>query len=87
VRTEVSIDNDASGRFTVIELFGRDRPGLLHAIASALFALGLTIASAKVNTEGRRAADVFYVLEADGSKVSPARFEAIRSTLDAAMRG
>jgi [protein-PII] uridylyltransferase len=85
VRTEVAIDNDASGRFTVIELFGRDRPGLLHAIASALFRLGLSIASAKVNTEGRRAADVFYVLEADGAKVSPARFDAIRDELRRAL--
>jgi [protein-PII] uridylyltransferase len=88
VRTEVSIDNDASGRFTVIEIFGRDRPGLLHAIAIALYRLGLTIATAKVNTEGRRAADVFYVLESkrEGrSKVSPERFGAVRDALDAVL--
>lgn len=89
VRTEVSIDNDASGRFTVIELFGRDRPGLLHAMALALYQLGLTIATAKVSTEGRRAADVFYVLETqrgERAKVSEARFAEIRAALDAVLR-
>jgi [protein-PII] uridylyltransferase len=90
VRTEVSIDNDASGRFTVIEVFGRDRPGLLHAIALALYRLGLTIATAKVNTEGRRAADVFYVLERSAAgthKVSSERFDVIKSVLDGVLRG
>jgi [protein-PII] uridylyltransferase len=81
VRSEVAIDNDASGRFTVIELFCRDRPGLLHAISYALYGLGLTIASAKVNTEGRRAADVFYVLDRDRKKLDPARFQAVRDAL------
>ncbi|MFO0556535.1 MAG: [protein-PII] uridylyltransferase [Polyangiales bacterium] len=81
VRTEVAIDNDASGRFTVIELFCRDRPGLLHAVSYALYGLGLTIASAKVNTEGRRAADVFYVLDRDRKKLDPARFQAVREAL------
>lgn len=82
VRTEVAIDNDASGRFTVIELFGRDRPGLLHAISMELYRQGLTIASAKVNTEGRRAADVFYVLDRDRQKLDPARFAVVRAALD-----
>jgi [protein-PII] uridylyltransferase len=85
VRTEVAIDNDASGRFTVIELFGRDRPGLLHSIAYELYRLGLTIASAKVNTEGRRAADVFYVLDRDRQKLDPSRFASVRSALDAVL--
>ena len=43
--------------------------------------LALHIALAKVNTEGRRAADTFYVTEADGAKLSPERVEAARSAL------
>ena len=51
----------------------RDRPGLLYAIADALYRLGLVIAVAKINTEGTRVADVFYVSEASGEKVAPGK--------------
>jgi [protein-PII] uridylyltransferase len=69
VKTEVSIDHRASARQTVIEILTRDRPGLLFALSHALHELGLSIAVAKINTEGNRVADVFYVTEADGSKM------------------
>jgi [protein-PII] uridylyltransferase len=41
----------------------------LHVIASTLHEKGLTIALAKVNTEGQRVADVFYVQTPSGSKL------------------
>src|SRR5262249_12993580 len=63
VRTQVSLDDRASPRHTVIEVLARDRPGLLFTIADALHRLGLSIAVAKINTEGTRVADVFYVSE------------------------
>ncbi|HBQ12250.1 MAG TPA: hypothetical protein DEF51_14220, partial [Myxococcales bacterium] len=69
VPTEVQVDNDASPRFTVIDVFTRDRAALLHAIARTLYEQGLSIGISKVNTEGERAADVFYVVGADGKKV------------------
>jgi [protein-PII] uridylyltransferase len=80
VRSEVEIDNHASDRFTVIEVFGRDRPGLLYAVAKAIYELGLSISLSKVNTEGRRVADVFYVTE-QGAKLSEKRFAEIRERL------
>jgi [protein-PII] uridylyltransferase len=70
VRTRVSIDDRASPRHTVIEVITRDRPGLLFAISDVLHRLGLGIAVAKINTEGTRAADVFYVSESDGAKIA-----------------
>jgi [protein-PII] uridylyltransferase len=73
IASQVSIDAHASSRHTVIEVISRDRPGLLFAIADALHRLGLSIAVAKINTEGSRAADVFYVSEADGSRVAPGK--------------
>ncbi|HEX9296278.1 MAG TPA: [protein-PII] uridylyltransferase, partial [Polyangiaceae bacterium] len=82
VTTEVSIDNRASVRQTVIEVLTRDRPGLLFTLADALHELGLSIALAKINTEGHRVADVFYVTEADGSKIDPGqRTQDIRTRL------
>jgi [protein-PII] uridylyltransferase len=73
VTIEVSIDDRASPRHTVIEVLARDRPGLLFAVSDALHRLGLSIAIAKINTEGTRVADVFYVSEADGGKVAPGK--------------
>lgn len=71
VKTRVAIDHRASSNQSVIEVSTLDRPGLLFSIANAFFELGLSIRVAKINTEGTRIADVFYVTEADGSKVRP----------------
>jgi [protein-PII] uridylyltransferase len=68
----VFIDNNASNTWTVIEVNGRDRPGLLHDLTRALFSLNLTIGSAHIATYGERAVDVFYVRDLMGQKVSGA---------------
>jgi [protein-PII] uridylyltransferase len=82
VTTEVAIDHRASAHQTVIEVVTRDRPGLLFALADALHGLGLSIAVAKINTEGNRVADVFYVTETGGSKVDPGpRTQEVRARL------
>ncbi|MCF8469749.1 MAG: [protein-PII] uridylyltransferase [Parvibaculum sp.] len=72
VAPQVFIDNEASEEFTVIEVNGLDRPGLVHSLARALFHLGLTIGSAHITTYGERAVDVFYVKDVMGHKVSNA---------------
>jgi [protein-PII] uridylyltransferase len=87
VPTEVVFDNRASPRHTIVDVYARDRPGLLRALAQALHDVGLSIALSKINTEGARVADVFYVREADGSKVVPgARQDEIRDALAQAAR-
>jgi len=87
VRTEIVVDNAASPRFTVIDVFTRDREGLLHAIARALHAEGLSIALAKIATEGERVADAFYVSDRDGGKVvEPGRVARLRDALREAIR-
>jgi len=68
VPTEIKIHNDASEAATVVEVFARDRVGVLSAIAHTLADLGLDIHLAKVVTEGERAADIFYVTR-DGAKI------------------
>ncbi len=70
VTTKVNVDNAASNRYTVIDVFTRDRDELLHAIAEALHQRGLSIVLAKVSTEGVSVADVFYVERSGGGKVS-----------------
>jgi [protein-PII] uridylyltransferase len=82
------IDNRASPRHTVIEVFAKDRPGLLYTLAQALHDLGLSIALSKINTEGMRVADVFYVNELGGGKIEQAeRGKQIKDALLAAIGG
>ncbi len=81
MRAEVRVDDDASEAATVVEVFGRDRPGFLYGVARALHRMGVGITFAKVSTEGRRAADTFYVTEADGAKLSAERAEGLREAL------
>jgi [protein-PII] uridylyltransferase len=69
VPPRVVVDNRASNTYTVLEVNGRDRPGLLHDVTSAISDQGLQIASAHVTTYGVRAVDVFYVKDAFGLKV------------------
>jgi [protein-PII] uridylyltransferase len=88
VPTEVVVDERASPSHTVIEVFAKDRPGLLYAVAETIHSLGLTIALSKINTEGTRAVDVFYVSEIDGQKVRRAeRLREIREAMIRAIEG
>ena len=69
VPPEVLIDNASSDQFTVIEIAGLDRPGLLYEITSAISDLNLDITSAHITTFGERAVDVFYVTDLTNKKV------------------
>ncbi|MCZ4281272.1 [protein-PII] uridylyltransferase [Kiloniella laminariae] len=70
VKPRVLIDNKASASYTVIEVNGQDRPGLLYHLTQALTKLGLLVHSARIATYGVRAVDVFYVESALGDKIS-----------------
>jgi [protein-PII] uridylyltransferase len=80
--TEVVFNHHASAKYTVIEVLTDDRPGLLFSIAQAFHRLGVSIALAKISTEGDRASDVFYVTEFDGAKFdSEARARVVHERL------
>lgn len=66
----VLIDNNASETHTVVEVNGRDRPGLLFDLARALFDLKLRVHSAHIATFGERAVDVFYLRDLFGHKIT-----------------
>ncbi|WP_299372086.1 [protein-PII] uridylyltransferase [uncultured Kiloniella sp.] len=70
VKPRVLVDNKASESYTVLEINGQDRPGLLYYLTQALTKLGLLVHSARIATYGVRAVDVFYVQSALGDKVS-----------------
>jgi [protein-PII] uridylyltransferase len=69
VAPRVLIDNRVSLTHTVIEVNGRDRPGLLFELTRALTALNLQISSAKISTYGEKVVDVFYVKDLFGHKI------------------
>jgi [protein-PII] uridylyltransferase len=80
--TEVQVDNETSDRATIIEVFTDDRQGLLYVITRAIFALGLSVQQARISTRLDQVADVFYVTDSKGRKVTdPVRLEVIRTTL------
>ncbi len=82
VPPRVVVDNHASNTFTVVEVNGRDRPGLLHDVTAAISAQGLQIGSAHVTTYGVRAVDVFYVKDVFGLKVeNERRLRQVRAAL------
>jgi [protein-PII] uridylyltransferase len=86
VPPRVVVDNRASHTHTVIEVNGRDRPGLLHDVTAAISEQGLQIASAHVTTYGVRAVDVFYVKDVFGLKIDNDRkLAALRIALLAAL--
>lgn len=82
VAPEIAINNAWSDRYSVIEVSGLDRPGLLYDLTNTLSRLNLNIASAHVATFGERAVDVFYVTDLTGGKIrSVQRTAAIRKAL------
>ncbi|HAM33228.1 MAG TPA: [protein-PII] uridylyltransferase, partial [Deltaproteobacteria bacterium] len=80
--TRVVFDNSVSSRFTVVDIFTYDRIGLLYDITSTLTALGIDIALSKISTKADQVADVFYIVDRDGGKItSLERQEEIRRAL------
>jgi [protein-PII] uridylyltransferase len=76
---DLMMDNNLSNRYTVIEVSGLDRPGLLYEMTTALSDLNLNIGSAHIATFGEKAVDVFYVTDLTGAKIiNPARQSAVR---------
>jgi [protein-PII] uridylyltransferase len=86
VMPRVLVDNKASRSHTVIEVNGRDRPGLLFELTRELTRLNLQISSAKISTYGEKVVDVFYVKNLFGHKVEqPTKLAEIRRTLEAVL--
>ena len=63
---EIQIFPDDKGTHFILEVVAGDRPGLLARIAYVLAQANVNVASAKINTLGERAEDVFLV---DGARL------------------
>ncbi len=68
--TDVTVDNEISPRYTVVDITGPDRMGFLFTVTYTLFTLDLEIHVAKITTNVDHVLDVFYITDRHGSKVS-----------------
>jgi [protein-PII] uridylyltransferase len=85
VETEIFIDNRSATRHTVVEVITQDRRDLLFWLSAALHREEITIDLAKINTEGERVADVFYVTNRDGSKLDAEQVERAQRRVQATL--
>lgn len=80
------IDNSASKVYSVIEINGHDRPGLLFDITQVISDLALQIGSAHISTYGERVVDVFYVKDVFGMKIeNESKIRQVREVLGKAI--
>lgn len=87
VSVRVKADNQSSARMTVLDVRAPDRPGLLYAIAEALHSAGASIELARIATEGNRATDAFYVVDATTGRklLEDSRLEEIETAVRSAI--
>jgi [protein-PII] uridylyltransferase len=78
----VVVDSGSSERYSVIDVFSHDRPGLLYTLSRKIFELGLSVELAKISTHFDQVLDVFYIIDRDGQKLhDAARVRDVQSAL------
>jgi [protein-PII] uridylyltransferase len=80
VEPRVHFDPNACDSATLIEIIAEDRPGLLYDLSSAISTAGCNIDVVLIDTEGRKAIDVFYVAT-NGGKLSSNLRDTLSDTL------
>lgn len=75
-KNKIVFDNDVSTQYTVIDIYAKDRIGLLYDILCTFSKLELSVARAKISTDVDRVVDSFYLTDWNGCKIEN------KSTLD-----
>ncbi len=69
VPVDIRVNNQDSQFFTIVEISGEDRLGILYEITQALTDHGCDIHFARISTLGNRIVDVFYIQDEWGEKI------------------
>jgi len=69
VSGEVKINNQDSDFYTIVEVTGEDRLGILYEMTEALTDYGCDIHFARISTLGNRIVDIFYIQDEWGEKM------------------
>lgn len=85
VPTRVACDQAASETCTVVDVYTRDRAGLLYSMVRILDTHDLRIHLARISTEGDAVHDTFYLEAREGGKLDDAAAEHLAGALDAAL--
>lgn len=81
IKSNVTIKNVPASNNHKLEIVAGDRPGLLSTIAHAFLMYGVQIQTAKINTLGKRAEDVFLISGKNGLKLTDDLTEALAKSL------
>jgi glutamate-ammonia-ligase adenylyltransferase len=75
----ISLSNNGSTRYTVLEIRSADTPGFLFAFTNALAIIGINIQQADIHTILGQVQDTFWLTEKNGQKIeSPQRVYELR---------
>lgn len=82
VPEEVRVNNVDSDFYTIVEVMGEDRLGILYDVTQALTEHGCDIHFARISTLGNRIVDVFYIQDEWGEKIKEKnRTDQLRKTV------
>lgn len=82
----VAFDDASNADVSIVEVSGRDRPGLLADLVSVMAKAHLDIASAHIDCYGERAVDAFYVVDHfKKSQLTSAQKQSLKKQLMAAL--
>jgi len=78
---EIDFDNDASPWYSLCEVRGPDRPGLIHAVTVGFAAAEVTVHSAGIDTVGGVVIDRFELTDREGRKLDADQRRAVREAI------
>jgi [protein-PII] uridylyltransferase len=82
----VRTDNEASGRYTILDIVASNALGLLHRISRVISRHGCDVDLVLIATEGEKAIDVFHITKG-GSKLTEAEQQVLTSDLLRTLEG
>ena len=86
IKSNVTVEKVPASDNHKLEIVAGDRPGLLSMIAHTLLVHEVHIQTAKINTLGKRAEDVFLISGKGGSKLSDDAIKALEKSLTESFR-